>query len=510
MCSSSSGRPFTQNHTGFVWFKNRQVLYQDWSPWYQELVSGEEAVTYSCAVKGYEGFRAPEVSVDLVTSTCFRVTYAESSMCSSVNKQCSIMFPKEIYLQQTRIQHDHVRLTCNSSCSLTEPQASIVLIKNKKEETKPITVPLTSADTFTCSVKDMKDFHSADVCFDNSSCWTVTCFQKRICALKGSSLNIYCKYSHPHDQPPKSKLWFKINRNINQEEQLKEKNNKVTFYESPNQANLTFKKLSKSDSGEYVFRIERNSREWKEATFPEVTLIVTDLRVKIRPSAEVTEGQKVTLTCSTSCPLTQNSNFRWYLNHQPLKLENKHLVIDAVTSQDAGNYSCVDKTKEDSMSPVKTLTVTSASPKTPTVTSASPKTPTVTSASPKTLTVTSASPKTPTVTSSPTTWKAVVGVSAIVFVSVCLIVFLWIRRKRTSAESSRLEVADKLEKLNPDHVYEEIPAEAADCELHYSQVNFENTIVYSTIQAHQEQEHVRYAITKFRQNSDQEMVNDVV
>uniref|UniRef100_A0A3P9HHY3 Ig-like domain-containing protein n=1 Tax=Oryzias latipes TaxID=8090 RepID=A0A3P9HHY3_ORYLA len=470
MCSRSSSCPFTQNHTGFIWFKNRQFLYQDWSPWYQELVSGEEAVTYSCAVKGYEDFRAPEVSVDLVTSTCFRVTYAESSMCSSVNKQCSIMFPKEIYLQQTRLQHDHVRLNCNSSCSLTEPQASIVLFRNKKEETRPITVPLTSAGTFTCAVKDMKDFHSADVCFDNSSCWTVTCAQKRICALKGSSLNIYCKYSHPHDQPPKSKLWFKINRNINQEEQLKEKNNKVIFYESPNQHNLRFEKLSKSDSGEYVFRIERNSREWKESTFPEVTLIVTDLRVKIRPSAEVTEGQKVTLTCSTSCPLTQNSNFRWYLNHQPLKLENKHLVIDAVTSQDAGNYSCVDKTKKNTMSPVKTFTVTS----------------------------------------SPTTWKAVVGVSTIVFVSVCLTVFLWVRRKRTSAQSSRLEVAEKLEKLNPDHVYEEIPAKAADCELHYSQVNFENAIVYSTIQAHQEQEHVPYAITKFRQNSDQEMVNDVV
>uniref|UniRef100_A0A3P9HHR8 Ig-like domain-containing protein n=1 Tax=Oryzias latipes TaxID=8090 RepID=A0A3P9HHR8_ORYLA len=102
--------------------------------------------------------------------------------------------------------------------------------------------------------------------------------------------------------------------------------------------------------------------------------VQTSCKVKIRPSAEVTEGQKVTLTCSTSCPLTQNSNFRWYLNYQPLKLENKHLVIDAVTSQDAGNYSCVDKTKENSKSPVKTLTVTSTSPKTPTVTSAGPKT----------------------------------------------------------------------------------------------------------------------------------------
>uniref|UniRef100_A0A3B3CDN0 Ig-like domain-containing protein n=1 Tax=Oryzias melastigma TaxID=30732 RepID=A0A3B3CDN0_ORYME len=213
---------------------------------------------------------------------------------------------------------------------------------------------------------------------DHSSCWTVNCFPKRICALKGSSLNISCEYSHSQHQQPIMKRWLKINRNINQkEEEIIENKYKVKFYDSPNKHNLRFEKLSKSDSGEYVFEIGENSNELKESTFPEVTLIVTG-----KYHLSLTEGQKVTLTCSTSCPLTPNSNFHWYLNHQPLKVENKHLVIDAVTSQDAGNYSCVVKTKEIFMSSVKTLTVKSINP---------------------------------------TSWAAVVGrVSAVVLVSICL------------------------------------------------------------------------------------------
>ena len=61
MCSTSC--PLTENPAAYIWYKNREFLYEDWSPWYQQLVSSEEAVTYSCAIKGYEDLRAPQVSV---------------------------------------------------------------------------------------------------------------------------------------------------------------------------------------------------------------------------------------------------------------------------------------------------------------------------------------------------------------------------------------------------------------------------------------------------------------
>ncbi|CAI5681158.1 unnamed protein product [Oreochromis niloticus] len=80
------------------------------------------------------------------------------------------------------------------------------------------------------------------------------------------------------------------------------------------------------------------------------------------PSAVVTEGQRVTLTCSTSCPLTDNTNYIWYLNSRPLtprENQNKHLILDPVSREDAGSYSCAVKTNKDISSAPKTLTVQS-------------------------------------------------------------------------------------------------------------------------------------------------------
>ncbi|XP_060938751.1 uncharacterized protein LOC133015541 [Limanda limanda] len=187
MCSSSC--PLTERPVVYIWYKNTEFLYQDSSPWYQELISSEESVTYSCAVKGYKHLRAPEVSVASLTSACFTVTYAKGRMCSNQQR------PED------------------EPCSITYPRG----------------------------VQDQ-------------NCFTVNYVNRRICALQGSSVNISSEYSHPSYQQLKSRLWYKYRR---------------------------------SD-------------------------MVPDLTVKFSPSEEeVTEGQRVTLTCRTSCPLTDNMNYIW-------------------------------------------------------------------------------------------------------------------------------------------------------------------------------------------------------
>ncbi|XP_039469154.1 uncharacterized protein LOC120440540 [Oreochromis aureus] len=130
MCSSSC--PLTEKPAAYIWYKNREFLYEDWSPWYQELLSSEEAVTYSCAVKGYEDLRAPEVSVDFITSACFSVTYAKREMCryeqASEDEPYSITFPREVYIVRTSGN----TLTCSSLCPLTDPQTVYVWYENGK------------------------------------------------------------------------------------------------------------------------------------------------------------------------------------------------------------------------------------------------------------------------------------------------------------------------------------------------------------------------------------------
>ncbi|KAE8300512.1 hypothetical protein D5F01_LYC00653 [Larimichthys crocea] len=261
MCNTSC--PLTENPAVYIWYKNGEFLYKDWSPWYQQLVSSEEAVTYSCAIKGYEDLRAPEVSVGL----------------------------------------------------------------------------------------------------DDENCWSVNYVSRRICALQGSSVNISSEYLHPENQQPKSKRWYKIKRSVDEDaEELIKAAGRVEYHENTkNHHILTINDLKKNDSAEYTFRLQEENGEWKQPDFSRVTLVVTGLTVKFAPSAVVTEGQRVTLTCSTSCPLSDNTNYIWSLNSRPLTLpENQHkqLVLDPVSSQHAGRYSCAVKTGTKTIiTSEKTLTV---------------------------------------------------------------------------------------------------------------------------------------------------------
>uniref|UniRef100_A0A3Q2DSN9 Ig-like domain-containing protein n=1 Tax=Cyprinodon variegatus TaxID=28743 RepID=A0A3Q2DSN9_CYPVA len=170
----------------------------------------------------------------------------------------------------------------------------------------------------------------------SNNCWTINYVSRRICALKGSSVNISSKYSHPEYLQPQTKHWYKVKMNTKQEEeQLMDDGDDIK-----NKHILRLTNLDQKDSGEYKLRIKADN-ELIQSDYHGVTLIVTELQVDLRPAAEVTEGQRVTLTCSTSCPLRENTIYIWYLNSLSLsKAQNKQLIIDAVSMQDGGNYSC--------------------------------------------------------------------------------------------------------------------------------------------------------------------------
>ncbi|XP_076741577.1 uncharacterized protein LOC112430001 isoform X1 [Maylandia zebra] len=350
MCSSSC--PLTEKPAAYIWYKNREFLYEDWSPWYQELLSSEEAVTYSCAVKGYEHLRAPQVSVDSITSTCVNVTYTKSEMCpyqqGSEHEPCSITFPRVVHVVKTPGN----TLTCSTSCPLIDPQTVYVWYENGKlyrENIRSISTPSSLKNNFYCAIKGHEHLQSDDVCVQDKNCWTVNYVSRRICALEGSSVNIISKYSHPDNMKPEFKCWSKKWKTGDKElEKPIEPSGRVEYQDNmKNQHTLTIKNLKKNDSGEYTFILKGNDKELK---LPGVFLIVTELRVKMSPSAVVTEGQRVTLTCSTSCPLTDNTNYIWYFNSRHLNMtetHNKHLILDPVSRENIRNYSCGVKTNKD-------------------------------------------------------------------------------------------------------------------------------------------------------------------
>ncbi|KAI3352536.1 hypothetical protein L3Q82_005484 [Scortum barcoo] len=415
MCSTSCA--LTENPAAYIWYKNGEFLYEDWSPWYQQLVSSDKSVRYSCAIKGYEDLRAPEVSVDSVTSTCFNVTYAKGRMYSY--KQTSEEEP----------------------CSITYPRADdVFLIPNRNTCSKD------SIQFGPC----LEDLHSAEVCGNDTNCWSVNYVSRRICALSGSSVNISSEHSHPVNQQPKSKLWYKIQRGGKEDgEELMKAAGRLKYRDMKNHHILTINNLKKKDSAEYTFRLQTEFNEEKQSDSPGVTLVVTGLKVTLAPSAVVTEGQRVTLSCSTSCPLTDNTNYIWKLNSRPLtppQNQNKHLVLDPVSSQHEGRYSCAVKTDtREIISAEETLTVQTEKQ----------------------------------------TAAAAAGVCAVLLVLIPLAVCLWIRRKRTLDQSPGTETSDNLEQRRPDLMYENISAQCTEQDdHHYSRLHFSDNHthdLYSTL-----------------------------
>ncbi|KAJ8332898.1 hypothetical protein SKAU_G00417940 [Synaphobranchus kaupii] len=160
--------------------------------------------------------------------------------------------------------------------------------------------------------------------------WSVTYSPERMCALKGSSVDMRCTYSYPSSHTVQKTFWF-----IN------------SWYGSQEPEDL-------SQDAEYSRRVEYLGDQNKDCTL-RIKQLRENLQAKVNHGT-VTEGQRVTLTCSTTCTLTGSPAFTWYRNGSPLSFTNqKHLFTASI--EDAGKYSCAVKGYEDLPSPAVALHV---------------------------------------------------------------------------------------------------------------------------------------------------------
>ncbi|XP_063736866.1 uncharacterized protein LOC134862734 isoform X2 [Eleginops maclovinus] len=348
---------------GFLWFRNSELLRHNFGPWNQQLLSGGEAASYSCAVRGHPQLRAPPVSVDSVTERCFTVTYAYGRMCSSNQKPedqpCSITYPTELHIQISEVENMFT-LTCSGSCpDATPPPVSWFWDReiSPECESQTLTVYGLSSQSLSCAVKGHQDLQSEEVCVEKSSdCLSVNYVRRRLCVLEGSSVNISSEYSKMllfHKSH-----WIKV-RGSEDPETLSEAAGRLEVYDDMESKNvLRIHNLTKNDSAEYMLSFKGDYENWGNEWG--VTLVVTGLEVHFSPSAEVKAFQRVSLSCSSSCPLTNNTNYIWFFNGQPLtpnQNQNKHLLLDPVSSQHAGNYCCAVRSNVNIRSAEETLSV---------------------------------------------------------------------------------------------------------------------------------------------------------
>ncbi|KAL7833952.1 hypothetical protein AOLI_G00289120 [Acnodon oligacanthus] len=262
-------------------------------------------------------------------------------------------------------------LACNTSCNLTSDIDSYTWYKNAvKVESMKNQMGLLSyskdAGSYSCSISSHEEIHSNAVCVFSRNCWSVTYTDRRVCVLAGSSVDFSCNYLHPKSYNFLENFWH-YNwfvgqpKNLRHEEQFTDR---VEYaVDEERKSTLRIRDVRKNDSGEYYFRIITKPKEGKFSGKPGVILNVTALQVRVIPST-ASDGQTVTLVCSTTCTLPNNPTYIWYKNGQPvtnkLTRDNK---LYLKCSGDAGNYSCAVRGHEELRSPDQTLSDSGGGPK---------------------------------------------------------------------------------------------------------------------------------------------------
>ncbi|XP_076874362.1 sialoadhesin-like isoform X2 [Brachyhypopomus gauderio] len=251
--------------------------------------------------------------------------------------------------------YSRTQLTCSSTCSLSFNPTYIWYrngqpVSNQNTFRQYMYVSSEDAGSYSCAVRGYEELHSPAVCInDQDRCWSVTYFTQSICALIGSSVDIHSYYTFPDQQPAPQPAWY--TRLHPQDKELSHVDDRVEFFSHrANVSTLRLKNLTESDSAEYLLQLKTPYRIHTYG-FAGVSLSVTGLQVNVeRPAGPVSEGQTVTLICSSTCTLSYSPTYIWYKNGQRVShCTSVSCSVSAVSG--AVSYSCATEDPENLLSP---------------------------------------------------------------------------------------------------------------------------------------------------------------
>uniref|UniRef100_A0A669AW01 Ig-like domain-containing protein n=1 Tax=Oreochromis niloticus TaxID=8128 RepID=A0A669AW01_ORENI len=174
-------------------------------------------------------------------------------------------------------------------------------------------------------------------------CNRVNYSKRRICAVKGSSVDISSTYNS-YESPIQSTSWFRSGRGSEDLREDSQYAGRVEVIETERgRSTLRIRDLTESDSAEYHFKFKTQRFEWK-SSLPGTTLTVTVLQVKVSRIISVHESQtEAELKCESSCSPAGRLSFVWFKNNQ--------FMVEQSSYQDLFNpgdvISCAFKGHED-------------------------------------------------------------------------------------------------------------------------------------------------------------------
>ncbi|XP_077057498.1 B-cell receptor CD22-like [Siphateles boraxobius] len=183
----------------------------------------------------------------------------------------------------------------------------------------------------------------------SSDGWNVSYSPSHICALKDSTVIMRCTYKYPTGHQIEKVFWSKTL--VKDHEEFPDLSEDPEYsqrlqYLGDKQQNCTVRlsHVTLKDSHMYYFRFTTDKPDGKWIGKPGVTLNVTgDFDLQVESPERVTEGDSVSLTCKSSCALTDRATFIWYRNSQPLtkrRDRNNELLLQSVRREDSGRYRC--------------------------------------------------------------------------------------------------------------------------------------------------------------------------
>ncbi|XP_065151280.1 sialoadhesin-like isoform X4 [Paramisgurnus dabryanus] len=270
-----------------------------------------------------------------------------------------------------RVQEgDSVTFTCKTTCSLPE-ETTFIWYRNKQRFTKGIKT-LNQLHLRSVSRDDSGDYRcdavrgsehvlsSPDVFLwvdlISQKGWGVNYSPSYVCALRGSTVRITCTLKYPSHHVVNKASWTKVAYIPGAEPPdlcLDPDNRRGVQCQSKDQDthSITLTDVTEADKRIYYCRFITDRVAGKWSGIPGIQLDVTDLQVET--NQRVKEGDSVTLTCKTTCILTEETTFIWYRNKQRFTkgiTTLNQLHLRSVSRDDSGDYRCAVRGSEQLLS----------------------------------------------------------------------------------------------------------------------------------------------------------------
>ncbi|XP_069545584.1 B-cell receptor CD22-like [Brachyistius frenatus] len=156
------------------------------------------------------------------------------------------------------------------------------------------------------------------MCLHGDSCNRVNYSNRRICAFKGSSVDISCTYNS-YNNPIQSKFWFDVHQSRYSSKDLSEDSRyagRVQVLETERgRSTLRISDLTDADSADYRFKFKTQSFEWGRS-LPGTTLTVTALWVQVTRRDVYQSFTKAELKCLSSCSPAGRPSIVWIKNEE--------------------------------------------------------------------------------------------------------------------------------------------------------------------------------------------------